>query len=260
MIQFYKYQGTGNDFVMIDGREQKPDLSTAQIAAICMRRFGVGADGLIILENAEGYDFRMIYYNADGNEGSMCGNGGRCTVKFAHDLGIFEKTTRFIAVDGPHEAEIHGPNIHLKMSDTAAMVKRNGANFYDTGSPHVVLYVEDVNSEPVELNGKTIRYCEYWENHGGTNVNFVEITGSQSIKVRTYERGVEAETYSCGTGVTACALDAWQSFAMPSPIAIETLGGNLKVSFEQKEDGDFTNIWLQGPAKPVFQGEWTFLK
>ena len=219
MFKFYKYQGTGNDFVMIDGREGNPGLSQSQIAAICLRRFGIGADGLIILENAEGYDFRMIYYNADGREGSMCGNGGRCTVKFAHDLGIFDQKTTFIAVDGPHEAEIHGPYIHLKMTDTAAMITRNGAHFYDTGSPHIVLYVDNLEAEPVELNGRTVRYSDYWQQAGGTNVNYVEITGSQSIKVRTYERGVEAETYSCGTGVTACALDAWQTFRMPSPVS-----------------------------------------
>ncbi len=258
MIEFQKYQGTGNDFVMMDGRQAKLSLSQAQIADICHRRFGAGADGLIILENAEGYDFRMIYYNADGNEGSMCGNGGRCTVKFAHDLGIFEQITRFIAVDGPHEASIHDSDIHLKMSDTEAMIARNGTHFYNTGSPHVVIYVDSVDKEPVEQNGRSIRYSDYWMQAGGTNVNFVELTGNQSLKVRTYERGVEAETYSCGTGVTACALDAWQSHHMPSPVSIQTLGGKLSVSFDPKENGSFENIWLCGPAKRVFTGQWPF--
>jgi diaminopimelate epimerase len=256
MLKFHKYQGTGNDFVMIDGRENLPELSQHQIVEICQRRFGIGADGLIVLTNAEGYDFRMIYYNADGNEGSMCGNGGRCTVKFAHDLKIFDKKTRFIAVDGPHEAELHDDIIHLKMSDTPPVQSKDGVSFYNTGSPHIVLYVDDLENEPVDSRGRQIRYSEYWKSQGGTNVNFVEIIGNQSIKVRTYERGVEAETYSCGTGVTACALDAYESTGMLSPIAIETRGGNLNVSFEQKEDRSFKNIWLQGPAKKVYDGQY----
>lgn len=256
MPSFFKYQGTGNDFVMIDAREVDVNLSQKEIEAICSRRFGVGADGLILLKNEEGYDFRMVYYNADGREGSMCGNGGRCTVRFAADLGIFEKETSFIAVDGPHEAVLNGDNVRLKMTDTAAVAERDGNSFYDTGSPHVIVYNENLDKLDVNQEGAAIRYNAYWQKAGGSNINFVKVLGKQSIGVRTYERGVEAETYSCGTGVTACALDAWQKHQMASPIAIKTKGGRLKVSFEQNPDGSFTNIWLEGPALQVFKGIW----
>jgi diaminopimelate epimerase len=256
MLSFFKYQGTGNDFVMIDAREVKVSLSQEEIAAICSRRFGVGADGLILLKNADGCDFRMVYYNADGREGSMCGNGGRCTVKFAADLGIFEKETSFIAVDGPHEALLIEDKVRLKMTDTATVAEVDGNSFYNTGSPHVVIYSDNLGALDVNKEGAAIRYNEYWQAAGGSNINFVELKGSQSIAVRTYERGVEAETYSCGTGVTACALDAWQKHQMKSPIAINTLGGQLEVSFEQNTDGSFSNIWLEGPALRVFKGIW----
>ncbi|MGR3810490.1 diaminopimelate epimerase [Jiulongibacter sp. NS-SX5] len=255
MLKFFKYQGTGNDFVMIDDRDGLVNLSEEQVAFICSRRFGVGSDGLIILRNDEEYDFKMVYYNADGREGSMCGNGGRCTVKFASDLGIFEKSTTFIAVDGPHDAEVIGDTIKLKMSDTGKMSERNGDHFYDTGSPHVVIYQEQLDELDVKKVGAEIRYNEYWTQAGGTNVNFVELLSPDEIKVRTYERGVEDETYSCGTGVTACALDAGTLKGLKSPVKIQTKGGQLSVSFTQKDDETFTDLWLEGPAKSVFKGE-----
>ena len=256
MLSFFKYQGTGNDFVMIDARDTEISLSQEEIAAICSRRFGVGADGLILLKNADGYDFRMVYYNADGREGSMCGNGGRCTVKFAADLGIFENKTTFIAVDGPHEALLVDDKVRLKMTDTAAVTEIEGNPFYNTGSPHVVIYNNDLDKLDVNKEGAAIRYNAYWQAAGGSNINFVELKGPQFIAVRTYERGVEAETYSCGTGVTACALDAWQQHQMKSPVSIDTKGGKLEVSFEQNSDGSFSNIWLEGPALRVFKGSW----
>ncbi|AWV98087.1 diaminopimelate epimerase [Arcticibacterium luteifluviistationis] len=253
-MKFFKYQGTGNDFIMIDDREQTFNLSKAEIEMLCHRRFGVGADGLILIQDAEGYDFRMVYYNADGGEGSMCGNGGRCIVRFAHDLGIFDKETSFIAVDGKHEASVTPDLVSLKMSDTAAVSDKDGLHFYDTGSPHVIKYIDNLDELDVDGAGSAIRNSEFWKVNGGTNVNFVEAIDEQRIKVRTYERGVEAETFSCGTGVTACVLDRFVVAACQSPIAIVTKGGDLEVSFHVNADHSFTNIYLIGPAKRVFEG------
>ncbi|WP_341226002.1 diaminopimelate epimerase [uncultured Arcticibacterium sp.] len=253
-MNFFKYQGTGNDFIMIDDREQTFNLTKDEIEVLCHRRFGIGADGLILLQNAEGYDFRMVYYNADGGEGSMCGNGGRCIVRFAHDLGVFEHETTFIAVDGKHEASVSTDLVSLKMTDTNAVQVKDGLHFYDTGSPHVIKYINNLDELDVVQAGSAIRNSEFWSVNGGTNVNFVEPLGEQKIKVRTYERGVEAETFSCGTGVTACVLDRFVVDACQSPIAIVTKGGDLEVSFEVNTDRTFTNIYLKGPAKRVFEG------
>ncbi len=253
-MQFFKYQGTGNDFILIDGRQEAFELSHPEIENLCHRRFGIGADGLIVLKNHVAYDFEMVYFNADGHEGSMCGNGGRCIVKFAHDLGVFNKQTRFLAVDGPHLASVNGDVVSLKMSDAQSVSQIDGLNFYDTGSPHVVKYITGIDDLDVFTHGSNIRNSPYWQSNNGTNVNFVEVLDRNSIKVRTYERGVEDETYSCGTGVTACAIDAMVTHGSNSPINIMTKGGELNVSFEQKSNGDFTNIYLEGPAKKVFEG------
>lgn len=253
-MNFFKYQGTGNDFIMIDDREHTFKLSKVEIEKLCHRRFGIGADGLILLQKAEGYDFRMVYYNADGGEGSMCGNGGRCIVRFAHDLGVFDKETSFIAVDGKHEASVTADLVSLKMSDTAAVTIKDGLHFYDTGSPHAIKYIDKLEELDVEMEGAAIRNSDFWKANGGTNVNFVEAISEQKIKVRTYERGVEAETFSCGTGVTACAMDRFVVDACKSPIAILTKGGELEVSFEVNSDNSFANIYLKGSAKRVFEG------
>jgi diaminopimelate epimerase len=253
-MKFFKYQGTGNDFVMIDNRDLSIAMSKDEIASLCHRRFGIGADGLIFLVNEEGYDFRMIYHNADGAEGSMCGNGGRCTVKFAYDLGLFTQKARFLAVDGVHEAEVLPDlSVALGMNDVNGVETQNGDFYCNTGSPHVVQFVDDLSNIDVLGKGKAIRNSEYWLPKGGTNINFLERNGSQVISVRTFERGVEDETYSCGTGVTACALVLNSVEKVNSPVKVCTLGGDLTISFDKKGKG-YTNIKLIGPAELVFEG------
>ena len=254
-MQFYKYQGTGNDFVIIDDRNQAFNLDTPAIAQLCHRRFGIGADGLMLLQNAEGYDFRMVYFNSDGTEGTMCGNGGRCLVRFAADLGIVQEKAHFIAVDGPHLAYITPSTISLQMQDVANIAQHDDDYFTNTGSPHVVRYVQQVQFTDVKNIGAAIRYSESYQGQNGTNVNFVEKLDPQTLFVRTYERGVEDETYSCGTGVTAAALVSNTTKGMPSPIQIKTLGGELAVQFEGNSTDGYTQIFLIGPAKHVFTGE-----
>jgi len=253
-LPFFKYQGTGNDFVMIDDRDETfPATDQALIERLCNRRFGIGADGLILLRNDPDYDFRMIYFNADGAEGSMCGNGGRCIVRFAHDLGVFDRATRFIAVDGEHEATVTETGVSLKMSDVAGVGEQGNHVFLNTGSPHAILFTDDIDSTDVVADGRAIRYSEPFS-PGGTNVNFVQQTDESALYVRTYERGVEDETYSCGTGVTAAALAAYQQLGVVGPVSIRTVGGKLRVSFTPEADGTFTDVYLIGPAQRVFAG------
>jgi len=252
---FYKYQGTGNDFIMIDDRSGAFPASRELIASLCHRRFGIGADGLILLQSQAGYDFRMVYFNADGGEGSMCGNGGRCAVRFAHDLGLFSSDTSFIAVDGPHEGNASPDIIRLKMSPVTKVEQHSEYDFMNTGSPHYVTYVDDIKEVDVVGIGKDIRYGSVFGPGGGTNVNFIEILDDNHLSVRTYERGVEDETYSCGTGVTACALSAYMHEGWKSPITVETLGGTLKVAYNETAPGNFDDIFLIGPAVRVFEGE-----
>ena len=252
--QFYKYQGTGNDFVMIDNRGLNfPKQDHKLIERLCDRRFGVGADGLILLEDEPQYDFKMVYFNANGREGSMCGNGGRCTVRFALHLGIFQQSTKFLAVDGEHEAFLDNDLINLKMKDVQGIEPIENYYFIDTGSPHTVQFVADLDNFDVSNEGKRVRYSPHFIKDG-TNVNFVEILSPNHIQVRTYERGVEAETYSCGTGVTACSLACYSLKDISSPIHIKTLGGNLKVSFKAIDNNTFEDIYLAGAAERVFEG------
>jgi diaminopimelate epimerase len=254
--KFYKYQGTGNDFILIDNRSLSFTKSAEEIERLCHRRFGIGADGLILLENEEGYDFRMVYFNADGNEGSMCGNGGRCIVRFAHDLEIIQESTSFIATDGPHEATISSDLVKLKMMDVTGITDMKGDSFLDTGSPHLIKEVDDLSEFDVKHHGSQIRFSEYWQVKGGVNVNFISYLPDNKLYVRTYERGVEDETYSCGTGVTAAAIHAVFRGGFEVPVNIKTLGGDLSVSFEVSNEGtEITNIYLSGPAKRVFTAE-----
>ena len=255
-LQFFKYQGTGNDFILADNRShQYSTLTTEQIRTLCDRRFGIGADGLMLLNEKSGYDFEMKYYNADGREGSMCGNGGRCMVKFAWHLGLHRDMYKFIAADGEHEAEIDMDGIvSLKMKDVERIRKIHGDFILDTGSPHYVKIVDDVMNLDVYKKGRDIRYSKDYE-QDGINVNFVEQGNSvDKILVRTYERGVEDETYSCGTGVTAAAIVCFHNENGFNDVEVKTLGGTLTVEYDRLDDEKFVNIWLCGPAERVYEG------
>lgn len=253
-LSFYKYQGTGNDFVMIDNRQQEfPKNDTKLVSRLCDRKFGIGADGLILLENDADADFRMAYYNADGNESSMCGNGGRCIVAFACFLGIVEGSARFLAVDGIHHATVEGDRVRLQMTDVDQVRVFDNYVFLNTGSPHHVQEVNDIEGFDVKINGEKLRYGKYGE--GGSNINFISPVSKNEFKVRTYERGVEDETLSCGTGVTAVAIAMHRTGkASENRIVLDTPGGKLTVSFEEK-DGKYEKVFLEGPATRVFQGE-----
>ncbi|MFC2176325.1 diaminopimelate epimerase [Bacteroidota bacterium] len=252
LIQFSKYQGTGNDFVMIDNRVQKLQLSQMQVAQLCNRRFGIGADGLILLQMEQGIT-QMVYYNADGREGSMCGNGGRCFVRFAQSLNVVEQEGMFTAVDGNHAFKIEKDLISIKMCDVDGIEHIGDDVFLDTGSPHYVQLSEDVLELDIVKEGRSIRYNQRFEKEG-TNVNFVEMMDGV-IHIRTYERGVEDETLSCGTGATACAIAMHHlGQVTTTELPIKVLGGKLKVSFEPNSKSNYSNIWLSGPAESVFNG------
>lgn len=261
ILNFYKYQGTGNDFIIIDNRQNgfsKND--TKLIKFLCDRKFGIGADGLMLLEKPEvaGDDFKMVYFNSDGKQSSMCGNGGRCLVAFASFLGIVENKAKFTAIDGPHNATINDEVVSLQMQDVKEFKQNGNAIFLDTGSPHHVIFTKNLDHLDVKVEGAAIRYSEEYK-ETGTNVNFVEKLDENRYKVRTYERGVEDETLSCGTGVTAVAIAANASKrALTDKIKLQTPGGELMVSFKKNEEG-YSDVWLTGPARQVYKGEiaWT---
>jgi diaminopimelate epimerase len=255
-MPFSKYQGTGNDFVLIDNRSGAyTALSEKEIKRLCDRRFSIGADGLMMLNQKEGYDFEMKYYNADGKPGSMCGNGGRCMVLFASDLGFRKNSFRFSASDGDHEAEMDTGSsiINLKMKDVAGYKEEDGYFIVNTGSPHYVKFVTDVMDIDVVKEGTEIRYSEPFAKEG-INVNFVEEKGTDEIIVRTYERGVEDETLSCGTGVTACAIVCHHNEVGYNDVTVNTKGGKLVVKYDRTYENSYSNIWLCGPAFKSFDG------
>lgn len=254
-LQFFKYQGTGNDFVMIDNRKSIFDKKdTKKIAFLCDRRFGIGADGLILLENHPTLDFKMVYYNSDGNPSTMCGNGGRCITAFAKHLGIIDNEASFEAVDGSHHSFIEEDIVKLQMQNVENIEDHKGHVFLDTGSPHHVQLEHNLETLDIKHIGSKIRYGSPY-NEIGANVNFVKKNSNHNFAVRTYERGVENETLSCGTGVTAVALAMhFLGETKNNLVSLQTPGGNLKVSFEKQQNG-YTNIWLIGPAVMVYKGE-----
>jgi len=256
-LTFYKYQGTGNDFVIIDNRESILSKNNTKLfQRLCDRNFGVGADGLMLLELSENQedDFKMVYFNADGNESTMCGNGGRCLVAFAAYLGVVKDKAVFTAIDGKHHAEIKDDLVYLQMQDVTKIEKHDSYLFLDTGSPHHVTMVDNLSSFDVENEGRKIRNgAPYFES--GSNVNFVEKRNGSLFDVRTYERGVENETLSCGTGVTAVALSMHATkLTNKEVVDINTPGGELQVTFKETSNG-YEDIYLIGPAKQVFKGE-----
>jgi len=254
-VNFYKYQGTGNDFIIIDNRKNNILLSEMQINQLCNRRFGIGADGLMLLENHPNLDFNMKYFNADGKESTMCGNGGRCLVAFAKSLGLIDKEAKFNAIDGVHKATVDKNNsISLQMQDVGYVRLVNTNYFLNTGSPHYVTFRDDIKNIDVYNRGREIRYSAEFSPEG-TNVNFVEFQDDK-LFVRTYERGVENETLSCGTGVTASAISASiYSDSDKNSYDIITKGGNLNVSFKKQTNNIYSNIWLTGSTNFVFNGE-----
>jgi len=254
-LHFYKYQGCGNDFIIFDNRKGNIKLSNEQVKNLCDSHFGIGADGLMLLEHEAGYDFRMVYYNSDGNLSSLCGNGSRCITRFAQRLDIIKDKSHFITSDGDHHSIINGMEIALKMNDVNAIEDQKDFMFLNTGSPHVVKWVDHLKDYDVFKEGRKIRLSEPFHSKGGTNVNFIE-QNTDGISIRTYERGVENETLACGTGVTAAALVA--ALVNKSTDAdhckVRSMGGNLTVTFNKK-GSSFSDIWLKGPAEFVFEGQ-----
>lgn len=255
-IHFSKYHGAGNDFILIDDRNLDfQSYDQKLISQMCHRRFGIGADGLILLQNHSDFDFEMKYYNSDGLEGSMCGNGGRCIVQFAKDLNLIDKSCSFMAVDGLHKAELFEDGIKLSMVNVNGFRKWETHLFLDTGSPHLLIFRDSIDTVDVIKEGRAFRYNKSIAENG-CNVNFIEIMAANSIKIRTYERGVEDETWACGTGAIASAMAyVIQSERVEKSCEIEVnaKGGKLKVSF-QKENEKFTQIVLSGSAKIIYKG------
>jgi diaminopimelate epimerase len=252
-ITFFKYQGTGNDFVMIDNRTNLfPKENTTIISQLCDRHFGIGADGVILIENDAETDFKMIYFNADGSE-TMCGNGGRCSVAFAKKLNIINSKTTFMAFDGLHYAAINKEMVALQMGDVDEIIVNEQSVFANTGTQHHVEMVANLDNFPVVEKGKKIRYS-YSE--PGSNVNFVEQINTNTFRVRTYEKGVENETLACGTGVTAVAIAMHKTNKTTSNLVyLPVEGGRLEVSFNE-DHGVYKNVYLKGPATFVFNGSF----
>ncbi len=272
-LKFEKYQATGNDFIMIDNRKKlfqeikaSSTKESSLIKKLCDRRFGIGADGLILINTHPDTDFEMKYFNSDGREGSMCGNGGRCAAAFARKLGITGKThSNFMAVDGEHEAVFSGKTssedsediVKIKMINVAGVIQQKNIFLLDTGSPHIVKFTDETDKTDVFTEGSEIRNSKEYAPEG-VNVNFVNYTKG-IINIRTYERGVENETLACGTGSVAAAISVYLKYGSASAgvsqqYKIQAAGGKLKVRFETGDNENFTNIWLEGPARKVYEG------
>lgn len=252
-INFFKYQGTGNDFIMIDCVSNPLTITSDMVQKLCDRRFGIGADGLIGIFNHESLDFEMKYFNSDGSR-SFCGNGARCAVAFAHQLGLFDKTARFNAIDGIHEATWNGEKAALQMQNVSTIGRDGKAYVIQTGSPHYISFVDDLEDHDIISFGKKIRYDDKYQKEG-INVNLVQTISDNAISMLTYERGVEDETYSCGTGATAAALAHLHQLGGNSEatIKVKVKGGDLAVK-AIPDNGGFTSIYLIGPATFVFHG------
>lgn len=253
-FKFYKYQGAGNDFILIDNRKGVFDgVNEEFVKKLCDRRFGIGADGLMLLQNTNDLDFQMVYFNADGREGSMCGNGGRCIVAFARDLGIITDKTVFLAVDGLHHASIQNNQVNLGMIDVHQMERDGDAYVLDTGSPHYVIEVENLAQLDVYGQGYAVRNNDKYRKEG-INVNFIE-KEDEGYFLRTFERGVEDETYACGTGATASAMAmAFKEGRNGNvEIPVRVVGGQLYIAFH-KDGEKFKNVQLKGPATFVYEG------
>lgn len=255
-FNFYKYEGAGNDFILIDNRSNKFMAGVELVKKLCDRRFGIGADGLMTLETDKQHDFGMRYYNSDGKESSMCGNGGRCMVAFAGRLGLSGKESHFSAIDGLHEAFLDSPAyVRLKMQDVTGIEKYGNDFITNTGSPHFVRFMKDIQSLDVVKEGRNIRYSSDFA-QDGINVNFVQPEGPGIISMRTYERGVEDETLACGTGSVASAIITAYSLQPDSnSFLIHAPGGELSVRFVKTGPARFSDVWLEGPATFVFEGK-----
>lgn len=254
MIEFYKYQGCGNDFIMIDNRDDGFQQDKVAFAKKwCDRRFGVGSDGLIFLESHAHYDFRMDFYNPDGSQ-SFCGNGSRCTMAFAKKVGAITDQAVFEAIDGEHDAKFTQAGVSVKMADIQGVDRIGEDYFLHTGSPHYISYETEAESRDIVVYGRSIRYADRFREEG-TNVNLVKEINDREIGVLTYERGVEDETFACGTGATACGLSfGWKHQLSSGPVLVKVKGGDLVIHFERNGE-QFSNIWLEGPADFVYKGE-----
>ena len=254
IFEFYKYQATGNDFIIIDDREELFDIDDSNlIKSLCERKMGVGADGLILLRNHNSYDFEMIYFNSDGNQSTLCGNGARCIVSFANTLDIISSKSTFLAIDGLHQANIYDKSVSIKFNDIKTIQFDNGNYIVDSGSPHFITFKDNIENLDVESEGRSIRNMGKFSKDG-INVNFVSL--GNSIRIRTYERGVESETLSCGTGAVAASIALFHSgFFEDNEVDLQTNGGLLSVTFDEF-NGVFKNIWLTGEANLVYIGEF----
>ncbi|WP_425392796.1 diaminopimelate epimerase [Ekhidna sp.] len=253
-LHFTKYQGTGNDFILIDDRQESFPVKESIITKLCDRKFGIGADGLILIQNHPSLDYRMVYFNSDGSQ-SLCGNGSRCGFAFSQSLGIVHDQATFETTDGIHQIKEEDGKIHFQLFDVVEVRQLNDQEwFINTGSPHHIVIMDDIDSLDILPRGREIRNRPEYSSQNGTNVNFAQLL-QDGVKIRTYERGVEDETLSCGTGATAVGLMAGK-MGYPSPVRIHTMGGELSVRFDQM-DKKFTAIWLAGPAKKVFEGSVT---